>query len=80
MPDMKPEDLATWAKQLLETQGGQWLVQELKRRKDTHMRIAEGTDAHNLTVNGVMRCAGLQEAIDLIENNAKAADTKLFKR
>jgi hypothetical protein len=76
MPSLQPDDISGGAKLFMETEWGQWYLGELQRIEETHLRLGQKTDAHNLTINSTMRAAGLREAIDLIENGVKAANVK----
>ena len=78
MPDA--EALANLAKEFSSTEYGQWLITELERRIESHSDLAEGSDAHNLTVNHTMRAAGLREGLKLITDGARMADSPIFKK
>jgi hypothetical protein len=80
MSDINAEDLANLAREFTKTTFGKWYVEELKGRIERHHSLAEGTDAHNLTVNSTMRAAGLSEALKVLTDNVALAESPIFKK
>ena len=80
MTELKAEDLANLSREFLRTPLGQWFVEEVGRKIEHHHTLAEGSDAHNVTVNSVMRAAGMRDALKLITNNAAIAESDVLKK
>ena len=80
MTELKAADIANLSREFLQNEFGKWFVEELNRRIEKHHSLAEGSDAHNLTVNSVMRAAGLKEALNILENNAAIAESDVLSK
>lgn len=80
MPNITPEDIATGARDFARSEFGKWYLGELQRRERNLIELGQQTDAHNLTINSIMRAAGVRDALNIIEVNEGVADSNLFKK